>query len=81
MIHQHGRVAIEQAVQEELAALLEAGRYERRATRCGYRNGHKRCLLAVPTGPLGLGVHVPETLAGDFRKFWRVPEMVPPSWG
>ena len=22
-------------------------------------------------------VHVPETLAGDFRKFWRVPRMVP----
>jgi transposase-like protein len=56
LIHQHVRVAVEQAVQEELAALLDAGRYERRATRRGYRNGHKRRTLTGPTGPLGLTV-------------------------
>jgi transposase-like protein len=54
LIHQHVRVAVEQAVQEELAALLDAGRYERRATRRGYRNGHKHRTLTGPTGPLGL---------------------------
>jgi hypothetical protein len=31
LIHEHVRVAVEQAVREELAALLDAGRYERRA--------------------------------------------------
>lgn len=54
LIHQHVRVAVEQAVQEELAAMLDAGRYERRATRRGYRNGHKRRTLTGPTGPLSL---------------------------
>jgi transposase-like protein len=54
LIHQHVRVAVEQAVQEELAALLGAGRYERCARRIGYRNGHKRRTLTGPTGPLGL---------------------------
>jgi transposase-like protein len=54
LIHQHVRVAVEQAVQEELAAMLDAGRYERRVTRRGYRNGHKRRTLTGPTGPLSL---------------------------
>lgn len=54
LIHQHVRAAVEQAVQEELAAVLDAGRYERRATRGGYRNGHKHRTLTGPTGPLGL---------------------------
>ena len=61
LIHQHVRVAVEQAVQEELVALLDAGRYERRATRRGYRNGYKHHTL---TGPLGL------TLP---RVLWRAP--------
>jgi Transposase, Mutator family len=54
LIHQHVRVAVEHAVQEELTALLDVGRYERRATRRGYRNGLKRRTLTGSTGPLGL---------------------------
>jgi hypothetical protein len=54
LIHQQVRGVVEQAVQEKLAALLDAGRYERRATRRGSRNGHKPRTLTGPTGPLGL---------------------------
>src|SRR2546427_12392963 len=48
LIHQHVRVAIETAVQEELRATLGATPYERSEVRRGYRNGTKE---RTPTGP------------------------------
>jgi transposase-like protein len=53
LIHQHVRAAVEQAVQEELAALLGAGRYERCARRLGHRNGHKQRTLTGRRGRSG----------------------------
>jgi transposase-like protein len=54
LIHAQVRVAIEAAVQEELALALGAGRYERHGDRRGYRNGVKTRTLTGPTGPLAL---------------------------
>jgi len=52
--HQTVRKAIEQAVEEELHAVLGAGPYERRTERSGYRNGAKTRTLTGPTGPVEL---------------------------
>ena len=41
LIHQHVRAAVEQAVHEELAAVLGVGLYERSEARSGHRNGSK----------------------------------------
>ncbi len=54
LIHQHVRVAIETAVQEELLAALGATPYERSEARRGYRNGTKERALTGPTGPQAL---------------------------
>jgi transposase-like protein len=54
LIHEHVRVAIETAVQEELQAALGATAYERSETRRGYRNGRKERELTGPTGPVTL---------------------------
>ena len=54
LIHQHVRVAIETAVQEELLATLGATPYERSEARRGYRNGTKERTLTGPTGPQAL---------------------------
>lgn len=54
LIHAEVRTTVEHAVREELAAVLGALRYERRAARHGYRNGHKTRTLTGPTGPLAL---------------------------
>ena len=54
LIHAAVRRAIEVAVDEELAAALEAGPYERTEGRRGYRNGTKPRTLTGPTGPLAL---------------------------
>lgn len=54
LIHQHVRVAIETAVQEELLATLGAAPYERSGARCGYRNGTKARTLTGPSGPVAL---------------------------
>ncbi len=54
LIHEHVRVAIETAVQEELLATLGATPYERSETRRGYRNGTKARTLTGPTGPVAL---------------------------
>ncbi|KAF0168146.1 MAG: Transposase [Limisphaerales bacterium] len=54
LIHQHVRVAIETAVQEELLAALGATPYERSEARRGYRNGTKERTLTGPTGPQAL---------------------------
>jgi putative transposase len=50
------RVAIEQAVEEELEAALGARAYERDQGRRGYRNGHRARTLSGPTGPVVLTV-------------------------
>ena len=54
LIHQHVRVAIETAVQEELLATLGATPYQRSEARRGYRNGTKERTLTGPTGPQAL---------------------------
>jgi putative transposase len=54
LIHAAVRGAIEAAVEAELAATLGAGRYERRPTRQGYRNGTKTRTLSGPTGAMAL---------------------------
>jgi putative transposase len=54
LIHQHVRAAVEQAVQEELAAVLGVELYERSEARRGERNGMKIRRLTGPTGPLEL---------------------------
>src|SRR6266849_10588231 len=54
LIHERVRGAIETAVEEELAAALGAGVYERTEARRGYRNGQKTRTLTGPTGPLAL---------------------------
>src|SRR5207249_10007397 len=51
---QHVRVAIEQAVHEELLAGLGATPYERSEARRGYRNGSKERTLTGPTAPVAL---------------------------
>ena len=56
LIHQQVRAAVEQAVQEELAAVLGVELYERSEVRRGERNGVKRRTLTGPTGPLELTV-------------------------
>jgi transposase-like protein len=56
VIHQHVRAAVEQAVQEELAAVLGVELYERSQARRGERNGVKTRTLTGPTGPLELTV-------------------------
>ena len=54
LIHQHVRVAIETAVNEELRAALGTTPYERSDVRRGYRNGTKARTLTGPTGPVVL---------------------------
>jgi putative transposase len=54
LIHTAVRHAIEVAVDVELTAALGAPRYERGASRCGYRHGWKPRTLTGPTGPLDL---------------------------
>jgi putative transposase len=54
LIHEHVRVAIETAVQEELLATLGATPYERSEARRGYRNGTKARTLTGPSGPVAL---------------------------
>src|SRR5258708_6379092 len=54
LIHQHVRAAVEQAVDEEVAAVLGVGLYERSEARRGHRNGTKTRTLTGPTGPLEL---------------------------
>jgi hypothetical protein len=54
LIHAAVREAIEAAVEAELVATLGAGRYERRDSRQGYRNGTKTRTLSGPTGAMAL---------------------------
>jgi putative transposase len=54
LIHQHVRIAIETAVQEELRTALGTSPYERSKIRRGYRNGTKARMLTGPTGPVVL---------------------------
>lgn len=56
LIHEGVKAAIEQAIREELAAVLGTEPYERAEARRGYRNGTKPRQLSGPTGPLSLEV-------------------------
>jgi len=56
MIHDQVRVAIEAAVEEELAAALGAPRYARTSERRGHRNGTRTRTLAGPTGTFEMRV-------------------------
>jgi transposase-like protein len=54
LIHRQVRAAVEQAVHEELSAVLGVELYERSEARRGERNGSKARTLTGPTGPLEL---------------------------
>jgi putative transposase len=54
LIHDRIRVAIEQAVEEELALALGAGPWQRSDERNGYRNGSRERALTGPSGPVAL---------------------------
>src|SRR2546422_10939973 len=64
LIHQHVRIAIETAVDEELRAALGTTPYERSDGRRGYRNGTKTRTLTGPTGPAALTVPRATLFAG-----------------
>jgi transposase-like protein len=64
LIHQHVRIAIETAVQEELRAALWTIPYERSDVRRGYRNGTKTRTLTGPTGPVALTLPRARLFAG-----------------
>jgi transposase-like protein len=71
LIHQHVRVAIETAVQEELRAALGTSPYERREVRRGYRNGVRERTLTGPTGPVVLTLPRATLFSGtDDAKEW-----------
>jgi putative transposase len=71
LIHEHVRVAIEQAVEEELAAALGAPRYERAPDRRGYRNGTRTRTLTGPTGPFEMRVPRGTIVEKEQTKEWR----------
>jgi putative transposase len=54
LIHDRIRVAIEQAVEEELALALGARPWQRSDERSGYRNGTRERALTGPSGPVEL---------------------------
>ena len=70
LIHAAVRVAIEAAVEEELAGTLGAERYEREAGRRGYRNGTKERTLTGPTGPVPLTLPRATLTTPVGRKEW-----------
>ena len=70
LIHVAVRRAIETAVEAELAATLGAGRYERRDSRHGYRNGTKTRTLSGPTGAMALTLPRATMATGTGRKEW-----------
>ena len=52
LIHQHVRIALETAVQEELRSTLGTSPDERSEVRTGYRNGIRERTLTGPSGPV-----------------------------
>ena len=70
LIHAAVRSTIEAAVEAELAATLGAGRYERRDSRHGYRNGTKTRTLSGPTGALALTLPRATMATGAGRREW-----------
>lgn len=56
LLHRQIREAIEEAIQEELDAVIGAARYQRVASRRGHRNGSRERTLTGPTGPVELRV-------------------------
>ena len=71
LIHAALREATEAAVEAELAATLGAGRYERRDSRHGYRNGTKTRALSRPTGALALSLPRATMVTSTGRQEWR----------
>lgn len=71
LIHAAVREAIEVAVEAELATTLGAGRYERRDSRHGYRNGTKTRTLSGPTGALALSLPRATVETSTGRQEWR----------
>jgi transposase-like protein len=70
LIHQHVRIAIETAVQEELRAALGTSPYERSEVRRGYRNGIRARTLTGPTGPVALALPRATLFRGASAKEW-----------
>ena len=70
LIHAAVRGAIEAAVEAELVATLGAGRYERRDSRQGYRNGMKTRTLSGPTGAMALTLPRATVETADGRTEW-----------
>jgi len=71
LIHAAVRGAIEAAVEAELAVTLGAGRYERRDSRHGYRNGTKTRTLSGPTGAMALTLPRASVETSTGRQEWR----------
>lgn len=66
------RAAIEDAIASELAAWLGAARYERAASRVGYRNGVQRRELGTGLGQIPLAVPRARIATGDGQtREWR----------
>ena len=71
MIHDQIRVAIEQVVEEELAAALGAPRYVRTEERRGHRNGARAQTLTGPTGPFEMRVPRGTIVEKGHAEEWR----------
>jgi transposase-like protein len=71
MMHDQIRVAIERAVEEELAAALGAPRYVRTEERRGHRNGARTRTLTGPTGPFEMRVPRGTIVEKGHAKEWR----------
>jgi transposase-like protein len=65
------RAALGEIAQEELAAFLGAGRYDRTEARRGYRNGSKIRRLTTSWGPTELTVPRAVIFDGERRREWQ----------
>ena len=71
-VRQQIRAFIEGLVEEELAAALGRGRYDRSARSSGYRNGHRDRQLLGTFGPVSLSVPRARVAGGDGKQGeWR----------
>jgi transposase-like protein len=66
LVRQGVRVVIEEVMQDELTAMLDAQRHERTRRRTGQRNGSYRRDLVTPVGVIE-DVQVPRDRAGRFE--------------
>jgi putative transposase len=65
LVHDQIRRAIEELIEDELAVVLGALKYQRSEERQGYRNGTRQRTLAVHTGPVRM--QVPRGIVVDER--------------